>query len=322
MDLEQLNRTQIILLTLLVSFVTSIATGIVTVTLMDQAPPAVTQTVNRVIERTVERVVPDTTAQKTNVITKEKEVTVVVKEDDLITDSIEKNKRRMVRLYSTLDSAAALDIPTSSNTATALGATDIPKTLVLQPEDTFVGFGVVVSNDGLVATDRSILKTGTSFKAVASGGEVYIAKVMPQKVNSSVALLRVQTEKPLFVASTFVNENSLKLGQTVIALGGRERINVAMGIIAGLSERDVTQETENNEEGKEPVIIKVLDTIETNVAATMALGSPLLNIFGEVIGIKTSGINKEGSYTPTHVISEELAFLQNIPKESAPAVTP
>ena len=36
--MEHLNKQQLILLTLLISFVTSIATGIVTVSLMDQAP--------------------------------------------------------------------------------------------------------------------------------------------------------------------------------------------------------------------------------------------------------------------------------------------
>ena len=85
MDIEHLTKMQIVLLTLLVSFVTSIATGIITVTLMNQVPPAVTQTLNRVVERTVERVVPDK-SQGASVITKE--VTIVVKEDDLITDSI------------------------------------------------------------------------------------------------------------------------------------------------------------------------------------------------------------------------------------------
>ncbi len=95
MDIERLTKMQIVLLTLLVSFVTSIATGIVTVTLMDQAPPAITQTINRVVERTVEKVVPDK-PQGANVITKE--VTVVVKEDDLITDSIEKNSKSVVRI--------------------------------------------------------------------------------------------------------------------------------------------------------------------------------------------------------------------------------
>src|SRR6185295_7741638 len=60
MDLEHLTKHQIVLLTLLVSFVTSIATGIVTVSLVNQAPPGVTRTINQIVEHTVEKVVPAT----------------------------------------------------------------------------------------------------------------------------------------------------------------------------------------------------------------------------------------------------------------------
>ncbi len=58
MDVKELNKSQLILLALLLSFVTSIATGITTVTLMDQAPASVTVPINRIVRETVEKVVP------------------------------------------------------------------------------------------------------------------------------------------------------------------------------------------------------------------------------------------------------------------------
>jgi hypothetical protein len=56
--MEHLSKQQLILLALLVSFVTSLSTGIVTVSLMDQAPQGVTRTVSQVIERTIQAAVP------------------------------------------------------------------------------------------------------------------------------------------------------------------------------------------------------------------------------------------------------------------------
>lgn len=84
MDIKDLNKPQLILLAVLLSFVTSIATGIVTVTLMQQAPSSVTVPINRVIQQTVERI--QQVEGKTTV------ETIVVKEEDLVVDAIEKNR--------------------------------------------------------------------------------------------------------------------------------------------------------------------------------------------------------------------------------------
>ena len=71
MDIQDLNKSQLILLAVLLSFITSIATGITTVTLMQQAPASVTIPVTRIIRETVEKVVPTETVQRAPVLSAE-----------------------------------------------------------------------------------------------------------------------------------------------------------------------------------------------------------------------------------------------------------
>jgi hypothetical protein len=68
--MERLTNQQLILVALLISFVTSLATGIFTVSLMSQAPENVVQTINHVVERTIEKAVPaDATLASVNAST-------------------------------------------------------------------------------------------------------------------------------------------------------------------------------------------------------------------------------------------------------------
>src|SRR3989344_1536390 len=61
MDIQDLNKSQLILLAVLLSFITSIATGITTVTIP----------VTRIIRETVEKVVPTETVQRAPVLSAE-----------------------------------------------------------------------------------------------------------------------------------------------------------------------------------------------------------------------------------------------------------
>jgi hypothetical protein len=93
MNIEDLNKSQLLLLTILVNFIMSVATGILTVSLLDQAPPIVSQTVNRIVEQTVQTVTPGAASVVT------KQTTVVDKQQDLVVAAISAQASRTVKIY-------------------------------------------------------------------------------------------------------------------------------------------------------------------------------------------------------------------------------
>lgn len=57
MDIKELNKAQLVMLLILLSFVVSIATSIITVSLMQEAP-SVSLPINKIVKETVEKIVP------------------------------------------------------------------------------------------------------------------------------------------------------------------------------------------------------------------------------------------------------------------------
>ncbi|MBI4087767.1 hypothetical protein HY418_00045, partial [Candidatus Kaiserbacteria bacterium] len=192
MDIEQLSKSQTVLLTLLVSFVTSIATGIVTVSLMDQAPPSIAQTVNRVIERTVQQVVPSEQSAAA-AVTQEK--TVVVKESDLISAAITRANNSIVRLYSNSSGSPA-----------------------------FLGLGVVINASGTIAVDASVLVgTGDATVKLADTSRVRVFVTL-RDAASGLAFLTPATstsegKTPVWNPIS-VSAQSPVLGEAVVAVAG------------------------------------------------------------------------------------------------------
>jgi len=126
--MNNLNNHQLILLAILVSFVTSIATGIFTVALLDQAPRTVTSTINRIVERTVETVIPST---KETIV---KERVVIDKGGDLIVSAIQKTSPAIIGMYSVKEIKEGNIVPQEEGTGFFVDGTklflstgDIPK---------------------------------------------------------------------------------------------------------------------------------------------------------------------------------------------------
>lgn len=211
MDIENLNKTQIILLTLLVSFVTSIATGIVTVSLLQQAPPALTQTINRVVEKTVERVIEkDPKGGEPKIITKEK--TVLVKESDLVADAVKS------AIPYTVSVVIAVKEPAPEEGGEAK---EVQK---------FIARGVFVSGD-TVATDATGIAEDSVLviKPLASQTEIPVTKI---KIVSGVAYLTL--EKGSGQSAQKAEGGAIQLGETLILVGGTSRPKVSTGIVSDI----------------------------------------------------------------------------------------
>jgi hypothetical protein len=243
MDIEKLTKHQIVLLTLLVSFMTSIATGIVTVSLMDQAPPEVSRTINQIVERTVEQVAAPAAAVVRVPVTKE--TTVVVKDDDAVAGAIASAQQSMVRIVSVND----------------------PQTLVAR--------GIIVDGKGAVISDRGSLEPmGTlKFEAYLPDGTLVPAVMRAPAGTTTLAVLDLSlATSTKLIPIAVADPAKLKLGQSIILLGGNGGDAVATGVIAKL-----------------PTGLSVArrGLVEATVLSATP-GSVLLNLFGEVVGITTT----------------------------------
>lgn len=204
--MDDLNNSQVILLAILVSFVTSMATGITTVSLMQEAPVNVTQTITRVVERTVEKVIPGSTTVK--------EVSKVISVDDLVVEAVKKASPSVVTLYST------------QSTSTQAGF--------------FVSSSYVVTIDTGDHSDSAYVlkdKDGASIalKFVKSDAQSRLAVYTP---------LLPSGTKSSFPPLTF-SKGEASLGQTSIALatdGSGDRV-LSVGIITNVEGSTTTPQT-------------------------------------------------------------------------------
>ncbi len=268
--MEDLSTTQTILLCVLVSFVTSIGTGIITTSFLQEAPQTVTQTINRVVERTVETIVPQQTGGPT------RQTTVVVKEEDLVIDAIQKSHGNLVW------------ITNSEN----------------RNQSPVRSIGVVVKKDGTILADKRFVLASGSYNAVSFGDQTpYSLSVLAVGRNTNAIFLKpttVSTTTKAFAPLVLSKPNSIQLGQTVIAIGGKEKESVAIG-------RIISVNTLPQNSGQ-ATSTKVIDTIETDAALRDGIpGSILLNLNGEIAGFENFDAARglESIYTSINIIKNE-----------------
>lgn len=239
--MEELNKTQIILLAIFITLVTSVATGVVVVTLMDQAPQGITQTVNRVVERTVERVVSPGKVEQT-------EIKQIIKEDDTIVSSVKNAKQSLVRVFRKGNPAALTSIDnvvaSENQTASLSGGVDgsvlaLGDKLALGDDISRTGF--IVSTEGIVVTSNEVVGGPDSVYYAMLGETKQDLKFIKADNDSGIAIFSMDPAPKGATALNALSIDQVSLGKTVITLGFDSGLNtLAMGYVSGIKQGDAS----------------------------------------------------------------------------------
>lgn len=168
------------------------------------------------------------------------------------------------------------------------------------------GSGVIYKKDeqyAYIVTNTHVINNAEKIDILLSSGEKISGELIGSDTYSDIAVIKIAADKIKTIAE-FANSDSIKVGETAIAIGsplGSVYANtVTQGIISSLS-RTVTSQSEDGQ------------TISTNAIQTDTAinpgnsGGPLINIQGQIIGITSSKISSSSTGS-TGVTIEGMGF--------------
>ncbi len=173
-------------------------------------------------------------------------------------------------------------------------------------EATATGTGVVITENGYIVTNAHVIydseyNSGLSedITVVLNGEDRYEAEVIGYDRDCDLAVLKI--DKTGLTAAEFGDSDSLKLGESVTAIGnplGFDLMNtVTRGIVSGMN-RQIT------------INDKAMNLIQTDAAINSGnSGGPLINKYGQVIGINSSKMS--ASYSETSIEGIGFAIPSN-----------
>ena len=146
-----------------------------------------------------------------------------------------------------------------------------------------LGSGFIIDEKGIVITNNHVIKGAEDIIVRVDGDEEYKAKVIGADPLSDIAVLKIEsTEK--FKAVKFGNSDEARIGDWVIAIGNPFGLGgtVTSGIVSARN-RDLGMN-------------RYEDFIQTDASINVGnSGGPLFDMNGDVIGINTAILGREGS---------------------------
>ena len=151
-----------------------------------------------------------------------------------------------------------------------------------------LGSGVIVDSKGYIVTNRHVVEKADRIKVVLQDdppGVLHDAKVIGTDQETDLAVIRIDTDKPLPVAK-LGNSDGMQVGDWVLAVGSPFGLQetVTAGIVSAKGRNIVPNR-------------QFQSFIQTDAAINPGnSGGPLVNMAGEVIGINTAILTDTNAY--------------------------
>lgn len=180
------------------------------------------------------------------------------------------------------------------------------------------GTGYIVSVDGMIVTNKHVVSDqGAEYTVIMTDGKEYPAKVLARDPSQDIAVIKIEAAN--LPVLEFGDSSSLKIGQTVIAIGnslGEFSNTVSKGIISGLK-RNVDAGSGMFSQSEH-----LTNIIQTDAAINPGnSGGPLIDINGKVIGMNVAmaqGAQNIGFALPANQIQKVISQVKQTGKITIP----
>lgn len=185
------------------------------------------------------------------------------------------------------------------------------------PQD--IGTGFVVSEDGLIITNKHVVADASlKYQVNSADGKTYEVKEVIRDPNNDIAVLKIDASnlRPVELGDS----SNLQVGQFVIAIGtalGEFRNTVTTGVVSGLG-RGI--DAGSSYQG---YVERLDNVIQTDAAINPGnSGGPLLNSAGQVVGINVAvaqGADNIAFAIPINTVKDALDTYKSTGKFPAKA---
>jgi serine protease Do len=161
----------------------------------------------------------------------------------------------------------------------------------MKPQPQFehgVGSGVILTPDGYIVTNDHVVDGATQIRVTLNDRRIFTAKLIGEDKLNDLAVIKIDAHD--LTSVPWGDSTKVKPGETVLAFGnpfGNFPFTVTRGIISGLDRPNPYRD-----DPRKPGAF-----IQTDAAINPGnSGGPLVNAYGEVIGINTFIISGSGSF--------------------------